>query len=196
MGFSTVTRPTLRTALCHTCTPVWHMINNQKSFLPSASPLQLLGCIDFWMVLLGVPRHWRVPLVSGGHLPRLLPTSAGVGFIAPEAPLIRKMPMGPKVFLALPDACGLCHTIGTTLKMALCHIPPVVGWKINNQKSFLPSASPLQLLGHIAAGCFTSGQFCQVLPLHWRVPMASVGHFLRFLPPSVERFVAWHLRHL
>ena len=50
-----------------------------------------------WAVLPGVPRHWRFPPASGGL--GLLPGAWG----APK----RGMPTGPKVFLALPDACGL-----------------------------------------------------------------------------------------
>ena len=61
-----------------------------------------------WTVLPGVPRHWRVPPASGGHPPRLIPPSGGLGLLpgAWGAPK-RGMPMGPKLFLALPDACGL-----------------------------------------------------------------------------------------
>ena len=55
-----------------------------------------------------MPRHWRVPPASGSHPPRLLPPSGGwVYFLVPEAPLKRGMPIGPKVFLVLPDACEL-----------------------------------------------------------------------------------------
>ena len=57
-----------------------------------------------WTVLPGVPRHWRFPPASGGHPPRLIPPSGGLGLL-PGAPK-RGMPTGPKVFLALPDACG------------------------------------------------------------------------------------------
>ena len=34
-----------------------------------------------WTVLPGVPRHWRVPPASGGHPPRLLPPSGGLGLL-------------------------------------------------------------------------------------------------------------------
>ena len=61
-----------------------------------------------WTVLPGVPRHWRVPPASGGHPPRLIPPSGELGLLpgAWGAPK-RGMPTGPKVFLALRDACGL-----------------------------------------------------------------------------------------
>ena len=61
-----------------------------------------------WAVLPGVPWHWRFPPASGGHPPRLIPSSGGLGLLpgAWGAPK-RGMPTGPKVFLALPDACGL-----------------------------------------------------------------------------------------
>ena len=39
--------------------------------------------------------------------------------LAPEAPLIRVMPTGPKVFLAMPDACGLRPCNRTHLKNSL-----------------------------------------------------------------------------
>ena len=70
-----------------------------------------------WVVLLGVHRHWRVPPVSGGHPTRLLHTSGGwVYCLASEAPPKRGMPTGSKVFLVLPDACGLRPCVWTHLK--------------------------------------------------------------------------------
>ena len=41
------------------------------------------------------------------------------------------MPTGPKVFLAMPDACGLQPCDRTHLKKPLCHISLVVGRMIN-----------------------------------------------------------------
>ena len=89
-----------------------------------------------WAVLLGVPRHWRVPPASGGHPSRLLPPS-GRGLLpgAWGAPK-RGVPTGSKVFLALPDACGLRPCDWAHLKnglvRALCHIRALVGRMINN----------------------------------------------------------------
>ena len=40
---------------------------------------------------------------------------------APEAPLRRGMPKGPKAFLGTPDACGLRPCARSTQKKALCH---------------------------------------------------------------------------
>ena len=34
-----------------------------------------------WTVLPDVPRHWRVPPASGGHPPRLIPPSGGLGLL-------------------------------------------------------------------------------------------------------------------
>ena len=67
-------------------------------------PLQLF---HLEAVLPGVHRRWRVPPATAGHPPSLLLPSGGVYCLAPEVPLIRGMPTGPKAFLALPDACGL-----------------------------------------------------------------------------------------
>ena len=61
-------------------------------------------------------RFCRVCLGTGEFLrpqgaipPGLYPLRGGLGLLprAPEAPPKRGMPTGPKVFLALPDACGL-----------------------------------------------------------------------------------------
>ena len=55
---------------------------------------------------------------------------------------IRGMPTGPKVFLAVPDACGLRPR--DHLKKALCQICPVVGRMINTKvvllKTYLSSS--------------------------------------------------------
>ena len=53
------------------------------------------------------------------------------GGLLPEAPLIREMPMEPKVFLAIPNTCGLRPE--PTFKKALCHICPVEGRMINTE---------------------------------------------------------------
>ena len=68
-------------------------------------------------------RIWlRFPPASGGCLPRLLPSSGGWAYcLAPEAPLIRGIPTGPNVFLAMPGACGLRPCATTHQKKALCH---------------------------------------------------------------------------
>ena len=72
----------------------------------------------------------------------LLPLGSWVYCLAPEAPLIRRMPTGSKVFLALPEACGLCPCDRTRLKMALCQISPVVERKTNTE--VLPSLTHWQ----------------------------------------------------
>ena len=61
----------------------------------------------FCCVCLGTGEFLRP---QGAIPPSFYPLEGGY-FLAPEAPLIRGMPTGPKVFLALLDACGLrpCH---------------------------------------------------------------------------------------
>ena len=83
---------------------------------------------NLWAVLPGVPQHWRFPPASGSHPPRLIPPSGGLGLLpgAWGAPK-RGMPTEPKVFLALPGACGLRPCDRTHLKTALCHIRALVG---------------------------------------------------------------------
>ena len=71
-----------------------------------------------------------------GHPPRLYPIR-GLGLFArrPEALLIRGMPTGPWVFLAMSGACGLLPCDQTHLKKALYHIRLVVGRMINTTVS-------------------------------------------------------------
>ena len=112
MGFGPATGPTLKTALCH----IRALVGRNNKY---RGPCSFLGCVwpflsscwvalgrpfYLWAVLPGVPRYWRVPPASGGHPPRFL-SPLGVGLL-PGAPK-RGMPTGSKVFLALPDACGL-----------------------------------------------------------------------------------------
>ena len=84
----------------------------------------------------GVPRHWLFPSASGGHPPRLTPFGGWVYCPAPEAPLIRGMPTGPLVFLAMLGACGLLPCDQIHLKKALNHIHPVGGQMINHNILF------------------------------------------------------------
>ena len=83
-------------------------------------------------VLPGVPRHWRFPPASWGHSPRLLLPTGGC-CLALEATLIRGMPTKPKVFLALPDACGLRSCDRTHLKNGLVPNRTLVGRMINTE---------------------------------------------------------------
>ena len=64
-----------------------------------------------WMVLLDVPRHWRVPQVTGGH------------------------PHSRRYFWPYQTRVGFGPATGPTLKTALCHIRALVGRMINNQSS-------------------------------------------------------------
>ena len=70
----------------------------------------------------GVPWHWRSFWPEGAVPPRLYPLQRGwVNCLAPEVPLFRGMPTGPKAFLGLPDASGLWPCDWIHLKMAFCH---------------------------------------------------------------------------
>ena len=107
MGFGPATGPTLKTALCH----IRALVGRNDKYRGPRGPFFLSSCwvafgrpFYLWTVLPGVPRHWRFPPASGGHPPRLISPSGGLGLL-PGAPK-RGMPTGPKVFLALPDACG------------------------------------------------------------------------------------------
>ena len=79
--------------------------------------LHSVGRLTSEQFLLCGPRHRRFPPASEGHPPRLIPHSGGIDW-CPGAPK-RGMPTGPKVFLALPDACGLRPCDRTHLKNGL-----------------------------------------------------------------------------
>ena len=85
VGFGPATGPTLKTALCH----IRALVGRNDKYRGPRGPFFLSSCwvafgrpFYLWTVLPGVPRHWRVPPASGGHPPRLIPPSRGVGFIA------------------------------------------------------------------------------------------------------------------
>ena len=84
--------------------------------------LQLLGRIRQAVMSLGGSAGCASALESSsghrGPSPRLYPLK-GVYCLVPEAPLKRGMPTRPKVFLALPDACGLRPCDRTHLKNGL-----------------------------------------------------------------------------
>ena len=69
----------------------------------------------FYWVCLGTGEF----LWPQGAIPQGFTPFGGVYYQAPEVPLIREMPMGPKVFLALPDAYGLRPCYRTHLKNRL-----------------------------------------------------------------------------
>ena len=110
-GLRPCDRVTLKTALCHIRALVWRFDKYRGPrglFFLSSCWVALGRPFYLWTVLPGVPRHWRFPPASGGHTPRLIPPSGGLGLLpgAWSAPK-RGRPTGPKVFLALPDACWL-----------------------------------------------------------------------------------------
>ena len=82
--------------------------------------IQLIGCTLVSRACLGHVGLLRFPPALGGYPPWFyLLTGGWVYYLAPEAALIRGMPMGPKVFLAMPDACGLHPATGPTLNNGL-----------------------------------------------------------------------------
>ena len=84
-----------------------------------------------WAVLPGVPRNRRFPPATGGHPPRLLPPSGGVGgwvyCLAPEAPQKWECRLGRRYLWPCRTRMGFGLAIGPTLKTALCHIRALVG---------------------------------------------------------------------
>ena len=112
VGFGPATGPTLKTALCHIRALVGR--NDKYREVPADfSPLQLLGCIRWAVLSLDGSAGCASALESSSGLrwpsPQAYSPFGGVGFIAwrLRRPKKRGMPTGPKVFLALPDACGL-----------------------------------------------------------------------------------------
>ena len=120
VGFGPATGPTLKMALCHIRALVGRMINNQR---PSdlSSPVVGLHSVGrfisgrFCWLCLGTGTflrpQWTIPPSFYPHGGELLPGAWG----APR----RRMPTGEKVFLTLPDACGLRPGDQTHLKNGL-----------------------------------------------------------------------------
>ena len=118
VGFGPATGPTLKTALCHIRALVGRNDKyrgprgRSRAFVCGlSSPVLGLHSVDRFIS----GRFCRMCLGTGEFLqpqgaipPGLYPLRGDwVYCLAPEAPLKRGMPTGPKVFLALPDACGL-----------------------------------------------------------------------------------------
>ena len=108
VGFGPATGPTLKTALCH----IRALVGRNDKYRGPRGRSRAFVC-GLSSTVLGL--HSVSRLTSGrfcrvclgtGH--RLIPPSRGLGLLpgAWGAPK-RGMPTGPKVFLALPDACGL-----------------------------------------------------------------------------------------
>ena len=128
---------------------------------------------------------WRFPSASGGLPPRLLPPFEG-GWVhcpAPEAPLTRGMPKGPRVFLT---------NSGRVWATALRPVPPKkrpcaiharkVGRASNTADQSRSDTSP-GVGQHIGRPCYLrhgSGRVCLGT---WRFPSASGGLSPRLLPP-------------
>ena len=117
VGFGPATGPTLKTALCHIRALVGRNDKyrgprgRSRAFVCGLSS-PVLGLHSVGRLTSG--RFCRVCLGTGDFLrpqgaipPRLILPSGGGYCLAPEAPQKRGMPTGPKVFLALPDTCGL-----------------------------------------------------------------------------------------
>ena len=114
MGFGPATGPTLTTALCHIRALVGRNDKyrgphgRSRAFVCGLSS-PVLGLHSVGRLTSG--RFCRVCLGTGdflrpqGAIPQAYTPFGGLGLLlgAPK----RGMPTGPKVFLALPDACGL-----------------------------------------------------------------------------------------
>ena len=119
MGFGPATGPSLKTALCHIRALVGRNDKyrgprrRSRAFVCGLSS-PVLGLHSVGRLTSG--RYCWVCLGTGDFLwpqgaipPGLYPLRGGwVYCLAPEAPQKKGMPTGPEVFLALPDACGLC----------------------------------------------------------------------------------------
>ena len=84
VGFGPATGLTLKTALCH----IRALVGPNDKYRGPRGPFFLSSCwvafgrpFYLWTVLPDVPRHWRVPPASGGHPPRLIPPSGGLGLL-------------------------------------------------------------------------------------------------------------------
>ena len=71
-----------------------------------------------------------------GHRPGFYPLRGGY-YLVPDAPQIRGMLTGPKVFLVLPNTCGLRPCDRTLLKNGL--VPYFSGGRTENKYQVLPS---------------------------------------------------------
>ena len=118
MGYGPVTRPILKTALCHTCLVVGQ-IPNTKAFWVS-SPIvgsHLAGCVCLAVDMVGCVSVLEISSGLRGLSSQAFTLfGGGVYCLAPEAPLIRGMPTELKVFLAMLDAFGLRPCDQTHLK--------------------------------------------------------------------------------
>ena len=101
----------------------------------------------FWSTQLGraFPQHWRFP-------PAVL---AG-------------MPTGPKVFLAMLEACGLRACDRTHLKKVLYYTRSFGGVRDRLLDQTPVFGAPLHLLGRTSACCFVNYAARSGVPRHWR----------------------------
>ena len=120
------------------------------------------------------------PRPQGSIPPGLYPLQGcWVYCLAPEAPPKRVMPTGPKVFLALTDACGLRPCDRAHLKKRPCAI--FVRWWDATINTEVPAdffSSPV--VGLHSVGRFISGRFCRMC--------LGTGEFLRpqgAIPPGL-----------
>ena len=93
------------------------------------------------------------PTASGGLPPRLLPPSWGGDRPAPEAPLIRGMPTGPKAFLGNSGRVWATALRPDPPKKRPCAtLSRSVGRGTNTAASYRSSFLLIQLSGRISAG--------------------------------------------
>ena len=96
-------------------------INQELSWLRGSSSCNKIRfCWVALRIWPSVSRQLEISSGLWGPYPGLLPPSGvWVYCLVPEAPLIRGMPTGPKIFLAMPGVCGLRPTARTHQKKGL-----------------------------------------------------------------------------
>ena len=162
-----------------------------------ASFLQLLGRIRPAVFRLGadlVGCALTLEISSGlrGASPRLLLPMVCY-CLALEVPLIKEMLTGPKVFLAMPDACRLRPCKRNHFKNGLV---PYLSGGGTDDKYRRRFSSPLQLLGRIRPAVFRLGADLAGCALALEISSSLKGPSPKLLSPSGDRFIAWRQRRL
>ena len=129
------------------------MHQSQKAFF--ALPLHLLGHTSashgcFSVDLVRCASALEISSSLRGQVPRLLPFSQRVDCLAPEVPLMGECRRGQRYFWQCRIRMDNGSVTGPTLKKALCHPCPVVGWRTNTESFF---RFTFLFVGHTSAGC-------------------------------------------
>ena len=142
---------------------------------------------------------WRFPSASGGLPPRLLPPSEG-GWVhcpAPEAPLTRGMPKGPRVFLTNSGRVWATALRPVPPKKRPCAIHARKVGRASNTADHSRS-EPLQVSGSASAGrviCGTDLAGCVSVPGDFLRPQGAFPPGFYPLLRGVG-FIARRLRRL